>query len=119
MRWVSGLVALAGLWIAASPLVYASTPAAAWNNGLVGLAVVVLALASVRSPRDPAGSTVAAVVLLALLGVWAVASPLVVPFENPSLAWSTAGAGGLVALVSAYLAHAVRAARSGRAAVGP
>ncbi|PSQ64207.1 MAG: hypothetical protein BRD21_00025 [Halobacteriales archaeon SW_8_66_22] len=43
MQWVSGLAALVGLWLVASPFLFESTDTAVWNDTLVGTAIFALA----------------------------------------------------------------------------
>lgn len=107
MQWVSGFVALAGTWIALSPILYAASPAALWNNFVVGGAIAAISVASVGITWRRPGTSTAAVSLVAVLGLWTASAPLVIPFGDPGLAWSNVGAGALIALVAGYHAYAI------------
>lgn len=107
MRWVSGFVALVGAWIAVSPVLYAPSEVALWNNVLVGVAIAIVASAGFLLVWDRDVTNVAAASLVALLGIWTILAPLVVGFQEPGLAWSNVGAGAVVALVAGYHAYAI------------
>lgn len=107
MRWVSGFVALVGVWIAASPVLYAESAVGFWNNLFVGAAIAIVAGSGFLLVWRPNATAVAAAVLVATLGCWIAVAPLVVGFEDPGLVWSNVGAGGLVALVAGYHAYAI------------
>lgn len=107
MRWVSGFVALVGIWIALSPVLYAPNVLAVWNNLIVGGAIAVVAGAGFMLVWQRDVVDVAAAAFVAILGLWTVAAPLFVPFGAPGLLWSNVGAGGLVALVAGYNAYAI------------
>lgn len=112
MRWVSGFVAMVGLWIAASPAIYDASSVLGWNNAIVGAGIATVAGASFLRPRSLGITTVAAASLAAVLGLWTVLAPAVVGTESASLLWSNVGAGSLVALVSGYHAQLLYDARA-------
>lgn len=107
MRWVSGFVALVGLWIAVSPFLYEPSALARWNNLLVGGGIATVATGGFLLLWQSDATYLGTATLVALLGLWSLVAPLVVPFGDPGLAWSTVGAGGLVALVGGYHAYAL------------
>lgn len=115
MRWVSGFVAMVGLWIAVSPTVYDVSPLLAWNNGIVGAGIAVVAGASFVRPQTLAIRAVAGASLAALLGIWTLLAPLLVGADSASLLWSNVGAGSLVAIVSGYHARLLDEVRRGDA----
>ncbi|SNY25664.1 SPW repeat protein [Paractinoplanes atraurantiacus] len=92
----SAFVALAGLWIAVTPLVVddvAGYPA--WNDVTTGLLLVLLGGLRVVRPRRTAPLGVVNVVL----GGWLIAAPFVLGFaERPLVAWNNIVAGVLVIL---------------------
>lgn len=108
LRWLSGVVSLVGFWIAASALVYETTTAALWNNLVVGVAIFLLAgygfYRLARDRRPDVGSTS----LAALLGLWAVASPFLLPYPSDAFVWSTVASGVAVAVLSGYNAYESR-----------
>jgi len=106
MQWVSGLAAIVGLWIVASPFVYEATNAAYWNNTLVGTGIFVLAGYNFyRMSRDHLGS-VGVAALAALLGLWILVSPFVIDMGSGALSTSTTVSGIVVAILSGYNAYA-------------
>lgn len=114
LRWLSGVVAVIGLWIAASPLVYDTSRVALWNNVAVGGAILLLAgygfYRLSRAERPDVGSTS----LAALLGVWAAAAPFMLSFGSDGLVWSTMASGIAVAILSGYNAYESRRAETAR-----
>lgn len=76
-KWVSALVALAGVWLVGGALLFDALAASFWNGIIVGGALVVLGGYNYyRRSSDELGSTAAAT-LTALLGLWLVAAPFV------------------------------------------
>ena len=114
LRWLGGVVAVIGLWIAASPFVYDATRVALWNNVAVGGAILLLAgygfYRLSRADRPDVGSTS----LAALLGVWAAAAPFLLSFGSDGLVWSTIASGIAVAILSGYNAYESRRSRAAR-----
>lgn len=108
LRWLSGVVSLVGLWIAASAIVYETTTAALWNNAVVGAAIFLLAgygfYRLARDHRPDVGSTS----LAALLGLWAVVAPFLLTYPSDALVWSTVASGIAVAVLSGYNAYESR-----------
>ncbi len=106
MQWVSALVALIGLYVVASPFIFESTDAAAWNDTLVGTGIFLLAGYNfVRLSRDRLAS-VGVASLAVLLGLWLVAAPSVIDMGSDTLATGTAISGAVTAILSAYNAYA-------------
>lgn len=110
VKWVSALVAIAGLWIIASPFVYAATDTAVWNNTLVGTGIFLLAGYNfVRLSQDRLAN-VGVTALALLLGLWIAVSPFVMVMGSDALANSTIVSGLVVVLLSAYNVYANRKA---------
>lgn len=106
MRWVSGLVALVGLWILASPFMFESTETAVWSNVIAGAGIFLIAGYNFyRMSRDDLAN-VGAAALVAVIGVYAIISPYVIEMGSDELLWSTAAAGLVVAILSGYNAYA-------------
>lgn len=116
LRWVSGVVAVVGLWIAASAFVYDPTRTALWNNVATGGAILLLAghgaYRVLRGSRPDVESTG----LAALLGLWAVVSPLLLGYGSDALVWSTMASGVAVAVLSGYTAYESRRTERARTA---
>ena len=106
IQWLSALVAIIGLSVVASPFLFEGTEQAIWNDALVGTGIFLLAGHNfVRLSRDRlAGVAVAS--LTALLGLWLLASPVVIDASSAALATGTAASGLAVAALSAYNAYA-------------
>ena len=102
MQWVSGLAALVGLWLVASPFLFESTDTAVWNDTLVGTAIFALAGYNfVRMSRDRLAA-VGVAALVILLGLWAVASPYIIDMGSETLQISTVISGIVVAALAAF-----------------
>lgn len=112
MKWVSGLVSLVGLWIAASPFVYDTTQMGLWNNAVVGLAIFLIAGYNFYRMSNGFFASVGSASLVALLGLWTIVAPFVMAFETEAMLWSNVGAGAVVALLAAYNAYANREAQA-------
>jgi len=112
MKWVSGIVSLIGLWIAASPFVYDTTAMATWNNVAVGLGIFLIAGFTYYQLAAGMYATVGALSLVVLLGLWTIAAPYVMEFNSNALLLSNVTSGAAVALISAYDAYANREAQT-------
>ena len=105
MQWVSGLAALVGLWLVASPFLFESTDTAVWNNTLVGTAIFALAGYNfVRMSRDRLAA-VGVAALVILLGLWAAVSPYVIDMGSDTLLLSTVASGLIIAALSTFNAY--------------
>lgn len=106
MRWLSALVALAGLALVASPFLFEATETATWNNVLVGAAIAAVAGYNfVRMTRNRLAS-VGLASLAVLLGLWALVSPYLLEMGSNELTTATGILGALAAGLSAYNAYA-------------
>jgi|GEM_PF-431542 len=112
MKWVSGIVSLIGLWIAASPFVYDTTTMATWNNAAVGLAIFLVAGFTYYQLANGMFAAVGALSLVVLLGLWTAAAPYAMDFESNALLFSNVLAGAAVAVIAAYDAYANREAQT-------
>jgi hypothetical protein len=104
--WNTGLIVLLGIWMLVAPLALHGPDAHAWNNRVVGLAVIALVMAVPRIHRwDVFGA--------AAVGVWLAASSLVPALLfGGQLLWNDFAVGVLFILLGA---HAISRTR-GRAA---
>lgn len=108
LKLLSGIVALVGAWIAASPFVYGATDVALWNNVAVGGAILVLAGYNFYRMTDDQPANVGGSSLVALLGLWSVVAPFLLGFGAEGLVWSTMASGAAVAVLSGYNAYETR-----------
>lgn len=113
MRWLSVLAALLGLWILASPFIWAATEAALWNNAIVG--AVVFLIGAFNYYRLTNGQTInlASMALAALLGLWVLVTPFAFDVGVETLLWSNVVAGIIVALLGGYVAYERRSVQTG------
>lgn len=97
-RWVSGVNVLAGIWLVLAPFVLQLDVAAArWNDVLIGLAVLILALVRERKPlRSRAVSWINMV-----LGVWLVLAPFVLGYGDARTAAGNDVVVGIIIVVFA------------------
>jgi len=112
LRWLSGIVSLFGLWIAAAPFVYGGSEIALWNNVAVGVAVFLVAGYNYYRMATRLPASVAAAGLVALLGLWSIAAPFVLVFLDDGLFWSTVVSGIVVAALAGYNVYETRQARA-------
>jgi hypothetical protein len=93
--WCGSAAAGLGMWLLASPFVLEHGRAARWNDIFVGALVLtfgaMLGLLGARS-SELSG-------LLAVLGIWLVVSPVVLPY-GPLAAWSDRAVGAAVLLLA-------------------
>ncbi|HYG34455.1 MAG TPA: SPW repeat protein [Clostridia bacterium] len=84
-----------GVWLAVSPFILGFTrlESAMWNNIIIGLLVLVLALMQGSGGR--AGS-----MLNVLLGLWLVVSPFALDFAAPVPLWNNIIVGLLIAIMA-------------------
>lgn len=117
-KWLSGLVSLIGLWIAASPFVYEVAQSITWNNVLVGAAIFLLAGYNYYRIADGYRTNTGVMSLVLLLGLWTIAAPYVLEaamgneiamdgleVAADALVWSNVVSGALTAALSAYIAY--------------
>lgn len=119
-KWVSGLVALVGVWVLAAPFLLAvETAAHLWTDVVVGLLLIALGGYNYYRRRDERLASVGVATFVALLGLWMIVAPFVlggefirVGFEGfadaDPMFWSDV-LGGLVVLgLGAYSAYEAR-----------
>ncbi len=106
MQWVSGLAALIGLYLVASPFLLESTDAAVWNDTLVGTAIFLTAGYNFYRLSKDRLASVGVASLTVLLGLWALVSPWFIDMGSDALATGTTISGLVVAALAAYNAYA-------------
>jgi hypothetical protein len=111
MKWVSGIVSLIGLWIAASPFIYETSNFSFWNNVAVGAAIFLIAGFTFYQLANGMYASVGVLSLVVLLGLWTIVAPFVVDFDTGALELSNVAAGSAVAILAGYEAYANRMAR--------
>ena len=89
-----------GIWIifSAPVLGFSSQPAAAWNNAIVGLAVMILALLRTTNGKAPS-------IINAILGLWLIVSPFALGFASLAAALSNNVILGSAICVNAVVAN--------------
>lgn len=112
MKWVSAIVALAGLGLVAYPFMFESTDAAMWNDLIVGSSIFVLGAYNYNRLSNDKLANVAVASLAALLGLWALISPAMIEMGSDELAMTTAAGGLITAALSTYSAYANRKANT-------
>ena len=110
MKWVSAIVALAGLGLVAYPFMFEATEAATWSDVLAGTVIFLLGGYNFYQLTRDRLANVAVASLATLLGLWALVSPAVIEMGSSELATTTAGGGLIVAALSAYNAYATNRA---------
>jgi len=122
-KWVSGLIALLGLWLVAAALVFEMVEANFWNHVLVGALLAAVGGYNYVRRSDRRMGNKAAAAFAALLGLWLIVSPFVVDTEIAGTDveavtevgfWNPIIVGGIVFLLGAYSAYEAREIRSAR-----
>ncbi|MDZ7730867.1 MAG: SPW repeat protein [Natrialbaceae archaeon] len=103
--WLSGLAALVGIWIVVSNVVWEPTQAGLWNNAIVGVAILLVAGFNYYRLANNRPSNVAAMTLVALLGLWMIISPFAFEVGHELLLWSAVVSGIIVGICGAYVAY--------------
>lgn len=110
-RWLSAVAALLGVVLVGQAIALEPTASQFWNDILVGTAVIVLGGYNWYRRSNREFGSVGVATLLALVGLWLVASPfLFVPGTDALLAsadvsgWLTVVVGLLVAVLGSYSA---------------
>ena len=111
-KWVSGLVALLGLWLIVAALVFTLVPANFWNHIIVGALAIVLGGYNYARRANERFGSVAAAAFVALLGLWLVVSPWILDSEvagnevvTETGFWNAVIVGVLLLLLGAYSAY--------------
>lgn len=93
--WNTGLLVMLGVWMVIVPLVVPDATPHAWNNRIVGLLAICLALASPQAYRWE-------VFAAAAVGVWLIASPVVPALRlSGYLVWNDVASGILLIVTGA------------------
>ncbi|APW98039.1 hypothetical protein CHINAEXTREME_09700 [Halobiforma lacisalsi AJ5] len=108
---VSGIVAVLGLWAAASVLIYDVGSEILWNNGLVGAVVFVAAGYNYYRLSNDVPLSVGVASLVAVLGIWLIISAALLEMIG-GMFWSTIVTGLLIAGLAGYNAYEAREART-------
>lgn len=108
---VTGFVAVLGAWVAVSVLLYEIGETALWNNVMVGALVAAGAGYDYYRQANDTPTSFAVTGLVAVLGLWLVASAGVFELTGGAFLVTTAS-GLLVAALSGYNAYEAREARS-------
>ncbi|MDG5776607.1 SPW repeat protein [Haloarculaceae archaeon H-GB11] len=87
-KWVSGLIAVLGLWLLVQVLAFNPVGGNFWSDVIVGIALVVLGGYNYNRRANERAGSVAAGVFVALLGLWMIVTPFVLG--------QTAGTGAVV-----------------------
>ncbi|WP_394295571.1 SPW repeat domain-containing protein [Natrialba magadii] len=107
---ISAVVAVLGLWVAASLLIYDATEAAFWNNVLVGAVIFVAGAYNYYRLATDVPLSVGVATLAAVLGIWLIISAALFEMLG-GLFWSTLATGLLIAALSGYNAYEAREAQ--------
>lgn len=109
-KWLGAVVALVGLWIAASPFVYGTAAIPRWNNLAVGGAIALLAAYNAYRMYGGYPGHLGLSSIVAVLGLWSIVAPFLLAFGERGIVWSTVASGIAVAALSAYAVYESRRA---------
>ncbi|WP_049896391.1 SPW repeat domain-containing protein [Natrialba chahannaoensis] len=107
---ISAVVAVLGLWVAASLLIYDASEAAFWNNVLVGAVIFIAGTYNYYRLATDVPLSVGVATLAAVLGIWLIISAALFEMLG-GLFWSTLATGLIVAGLSGYNAYEAREAQ--------
>lgn len=95
-KTASGLNVILGIWLVIAPLViYFASPAALWNEVIVGVVLFALALSRTSALRITWPSWVNLI-----LGIWLVIAPFVLGNNNAAAVWTQVVSGILIGLIA-------------------
>lgn len=109
--FVSGVIAVIGLWVALSVLVYDVGTASLWNNVAVGCAISLAGGYNYYRLSNDIPLSTGVATLVAVLGIWLLVAAALLEMST-GLFWSTAVSGLLVAGLAGYNAYESREART-------
>ncbi|AFZ73253.1 SPW repeat protein [Natronobacterium gregoryi] len=109
--FISGIVAVLGLWAVVSVLIYDVGGAITWNNVLVGAVVFAAAGYNYYRLSNDVPLSVGVASLVAVLGIWLIVSAALLEMIG-GMFWSTLVTGLLVTGLSGYNAYEAREARA-------
>lgn len=108
IKWVCGLAALLGAWIAVAPFVLGGSAAITWNNVIVGVAILVIAGSNAYRLHVGRRMVVGAMAFVAVLFVWTAVAPVAIETGAELLLWNNV-VGGIIGLaVAAIVANVGR-----------
>lgn len=114
-KWVSAIIALAGLWLVIEPFLFGVLAGNLWNDVIVGVLLIALGGYNYyRRANEELGSAAAAG-LAALLGLWLIVSPWVYGAEIGTVNvttelgfWNDVIVGLIVLVLGAYSVYEAR-----------
>jgi hypothetical protein len=127
ITWISGFVSLFGLWLILTVFVEtldlavltlnfgAATDAMLYNNVVVGLGILLVAGYNFYRLATGYDSSVGAMGLVSLLGLWMVVVPFLVEVEASDAYWSNVVSGIVVALGAGLAVYVGQQRRAGTA----
>ena len=110
-KWVSALIALAGVWLLAEPFLFGVVAANFWNDVVLGALLVALGGYNYYRRTNGRTASTGASALAALLGLWLVVSPWVYgagATVNPAGFWNDVVIGLVVLALGAYSVYEAR-----------
>lgn len=117
-QWVSALVALLGLWMIVEALWFDLIAAQVWNDVVVGVLLLAVGAYNYDRRAEERVGSMGAAVLVALVGLWLVASPMMFGADtgvteaiNDAGFWNDVVAGLIALVLGAYSANEIRGQR--------
>lgn len=109
-KTASGLNVVLGIWLVIAPLVvYFASPAALWNEVIVGVILFALALSRTSATRVTWPSWVNLV-----LGAWLIIAPFILGGNNTGAIWTQVISGLIIGLLAIWSLSATISALRGR-----
>lgn len=102
----SGINVLLGIWLIIAAFTIAQSQEAYWNDLLVGIVVLILALTRLSRPTE---GTKPASWVNAAIGVWLIAAPFILSYDYDQEMWNDVIVGALVLIFAAWSAVLPRA----------
>jgi thiol:disulfide interchange protein len=114
-KWISGVIALLGLWMLAEALLFDIVPGQFWNDIIVGALLLAVGGYNYYRRSDEEIGSVGAAAVAALVGLWLIAAPFVFGAEggatettNALAFWNDIVVGLLALGLGAYSAYEAR-----------
>jgi len=114
-KWISGVIALLGLWMLAEAVLFDIVPGQFWNDVIVGALLLAVGGYNYYRRSDEEIGSVGAAAVAALVGLWLLAAPFVFGAEggatettNALAFWNDIVVGLLALGLGAYSAYEAR-----------
>lgn len=114
-KWISALIALLGLWMMVEAVAFDLVAAQFWNDVVAGVLLLAVGAYNYSRRSDERLGSMGAALLVALIGLWLVASPMMFGADagiteavNDAGFWNDVAVGLVALVLGAYSAYTIR-----------